>query len=108
MNEQEFTALADKELAALELALESCGGDFDMETKPGGILELDFADAGKIIINRHVAAREIWLAARSGGFHFAPQKGQWIASRDGAELWASIERCLTDQAGEALHLVKTD
>ncbi len=104
MNEQEFTALADRELAALEVALEAAADDFDLETKPGGILEVEFANGSKVIINRHVAAREIWVAARSGGFHFAAQGDQWLSARDGAELWSLLSRCLSEQAGTTVNL----
>ena len=39
-----------------------------------GILEIDCGDGGKIIVNRHVPNREIWVAARSGGFHFRAER----------------------------------
>ena len=35
-----------------------------------GILEIECEDGSKLIVNRHVPNREIWVAARSGGFHF--------------------------------------
>jgi CyaY protein len=107
MNEQDFARLADAELAALEAALETAGGDYDIELKPGGILELECTDGSKIIINRHSAAREIWVAARSGGFHFASRDGQWLSARDGGELWQTLERCLSEQTGEAFELTRT-
>ena len=77
MEEREFNALADAMLARIEAALEACSSDcdFDFETKPGGVLELEFDNGSKIIINRHTAAREIWVAAKSGGYHFARRKG---------------------------------
>lgn len=79
MDEQEFMAAADAELARIEAALEaacdSAAVDFDLEIKPGGIIEIEFDNGSKIIVNRHAAAREIWLAARSGGFHFQPREG---------------------------------
>ena len=108
MNEQDFARLADAELAALEAALEAIEGDYDIELKPGGILELECADGSKIIINRHTAAREIWVAARSGGFHFSSSDGQWRSTRDGGELWQTVSRCLTEQTGEMLVLRPPD
>ena len=66
MDEREFMMAADAELArietALELASESGVADFDFETKPGGVIEIEFDNGSKIILNRHAAAREIWLA----------------------------------------------
>jgi CyaY protein len=109
VEEREFLAMADGELERLEAALErlhaATDGDWDYEMKPGGILELEFADDSKIIINRHTAAREIWIAARSGGFHFLPPEssgGQWLDSRTGERMATVLGRCMSEQAGENL------
>ena len=104
MDEREFNALADATLRRIEDAIESCGADVDIEVMPGGVLEVEFADGGKMIINRHTAAREIWVAARSGGYHFRPEGGRWVGTRDGEELMAALSRCLSEQAGEEVRL----
>lgn len=104
MNEQEFMAQADAMLARIEEALDRCGGDFDYELGAGGVLELSFEDGSKIIVNRHGAAREIWVAARSGGYHFKPEGERWINTRDGSELLAALARCIEEQSGEAITL----
>ncbi len=105
MDEREFNGHADAMLAQLEAALEQCGADLDFEMKPGGVLELEFAGGSKIIINRHTAAREIWVAAKSGGYHFKrDSSGSWIASRDGEELLAVLARCIAEQSGTAVTL----
>ncbi|AVR87763.1 iron donor protein CyaY [Thauera aromatica] len=104
MEESAFNALAEAELARIEHALEDCGVDIDIEPKPGGVLELEFANGTKMILNRHTAAREIWVAAKSGGFHFRPEGGRWVNTRDGAELWAMLAALLGAQAGEAVDL----
>lgn len=104
MEESEFEALAGATLAKIEQALEASGADIDYEMRPGGVLELEFADGSRIIINRHAASREIWVAARAGGFHFRHQGGRWIDTRDGTELFAVLERLVSEQAGEAVRL----
>ena len=104
MDEREFNASADAMLARIEQALEESGADLDFEVKQGGVLELEFADGSKIIINRHTAAREIWVAAKSGGYHFKPEGSRWIASRDNAELLAVLERCMAEQSGTPVKL----
>lgn len=104
MEESAFNALADAELQRMEAAIEACRAEIDIETKPGGILELEFENGTKIIINRHSAAREIWVAARSGGFHFRPQEGAWIAGRDGAELYATLTRTISEQSGSVVSI----
>lgn len=105
MDEREFNALADAMLARIEAALEACSDiDFDFETKPGGVLELEFENGSKIIINRHAAARELWVAAKSGGYHFRPEGQQWLGTRGGEELLAAIGRCMSEQSGSPVRL----
>ncbi|MCF8151829.1 MAG: iron donor protein CyaY [Burkholderiaceae bacterium] len=108
MDEREFLAAADTELtrveAALERASESGIVDFDFETKPGGVIEIECENGTKIILNRHAAAREIWLAAKSGGYHFRPEAGRWMGTRDGEELLAAVARTLSEQAGVKVEL----
>lgn len=108
MNEAEFLALAEEELtgleAGIERAAEAAGVDIDLEPQEGGILKLEFDNRSQIIINRHAAAREIWVAARSGGFHFRFEGGRWIGTRDGAELRAMLSRLISEQAGQTVQL----
>lgn len=108
MDEREFMAAADAELgrieAALDLASDSGVADFDFETKPGGVIEIEFDNGSKIILNRHGAAKEIWLAAKSGGYHFRPEGGRWLGTRDGEELLAALSRTMSEQAGVTVAL----
>lgn len=91
-------------LARIEAALEASASDLDFEIKPGGVIEIEFDNGTKVIVNRHTAAREIWVAARSGGYHFRPQGERWLATRDGEELMAALSRCLSEQAGAPVEL----
>jgi CyaY protein len=108
MNESEFEALAGAALEAIERALESVadasGVNLDFELKEGGILEIEFDDGSKIIVNRHGAAREIWVAARSGGFHFRWDGAAWRDTREGSELFAALSRLVSQQGGQSVIL----
>jgi len=104
MTDLEFEALADAALAALERALDRAGLDVDVQSKGAGVLEIEFADGSKMIVNRHGAAREIWVAARSGGFHFRHDGQAWRDTRDGAELFVSLSRLVSAQGGAAVIL----
>jgi CyaY protein len=104
MNETEFDALAGEALQRIERALEASGVDADYELKEGGVLEVEFADGSKMVINRHGAAREVWVAARAGGFHFRWDGASWRDSRDGAELFAVLSRLVSAQTGRAVIL----
>ena len=104
MNETEFAALADPMLARIEHGLEASGVDLDFELAAGGVLEIELADGSKIIVNKHGIAREIWVAARSGGFHFRYDGNVWRDTRDGTELLEKLSRLLSEQAGETVSL----
>lgn len=104
MNDSEFSALADRALARIEAALEASGADLDFELGPGGVLEIEFVDGSKIIVNRHAAAREIWVAARAGGFHYRWDGMVWCDTRDGSELMAALSALVSAQAGVPVRL----
>ena len=102
MNETEFAAHASVALEAIERALEAT--ELDFELKDGGVLEIEFDDGSKIIVNRHAAAREIWVAARAGGFHFRWDGAAWRDTRQGGELFAELSKLVSAQGGEAVLL----
>ena len=104
MDEAQFEAAAAAALAAIERALEALD-DVDFELKPGGIVEIEFDDGSKIIVNRHGAAREIWVAARSGGFHYRYDGSAWRDTRSGAELFAALSELLSQQLGRRVRLL---
>ena len=104
MDDSEFNALAEQVLARIDAALEACDADLDFELAPGGVLEIEFADRSKIIINRHGVAKEIWVAARAGGFHFRWDGTAWRDTRDSAELMEKLSMLASQQAGETIVL----
>jgi iron donor protein CyaY len=97
MNDSEFAQLTDDAFARLEQGLENA--DLDFELPADGILEVEFDDGSKLVINRHNVAREIWVAARSGGFHFRHDGDAWKDTRDGAELFAKLAALIESQGG---------
>ena len=104
MNEAEFAERADATLDRIEAALEESGVAADVERKEGGIVEIEFADGSRMIVNRHGAAREIWVAARSGGFHFRWDGAAWRDTREGGELFAALSRLVSAQSGQPVIL----
>ena len=102
MTESEFVALADAALDRLGSAIDEALAASDVDgdwTLNDGILEAEWEDGSKLIVNRHVPNREIWVAARSGGFHFRVQDGAWRDTRSGAELGSEIARLVREQSG---------
>jgi|SRR6478736_3950258 len=104
MDERQFEVLAGEALRAIERALDQSGVDADFELKEGAVLELEFGNGSKIIVNRHGAAQEIWVAARSGGFHFRWDGAVWRDTRDGAELFAALSKLVSAQSGTGVIL----
>jgi CyaY protein len=104
MDDSEFNALAGQVLERIDAALEACQADLDFELAAGGVLEIEFADGSKIIVNRHGVAREIWVAAKAGGFHFRWDGTAWRDTRDGAELMEKLSTLASQQAGEIVVL----
>ena len=104
MEDREFNTLADAALARIEAALEASDADIDFELAAGGVLEIEFADGSKIIVNRHGVAREIWVAARAGGFHFRWDGLVWRDTRDGVDLMDKLSALASQQAGEKIDL----
>lgn len=101
MTETEFNELADAVFKRIEQGIDSSGADIECGLN-GPVLELEFEDGAKIIINRHTPNREIWLAAKSGGFHYAFDSGRWFSHRDGSELFAKLEELVKLGCGEAV------
>ena len=107
LSDTEFITAADATLAAIGEALDAALADSDVDldwSLNDGILEIECEDGTKLIINRHVPNRELWVAARSGGFHFRAQALRWRDTRSGDELGPALERLLLTQAGLKLRL----
>ena len=97
MTDSEFIAIAERTLERIETALEAALEDSDADvdwSHNDGILEIDGEDGGKVIVNRHVPNRELWLASRSGAFHFRIDGGRWRDTRGGADLASALARAL--------------
>jgi CyaY protein len=103
MNETDFNALAEATLDAIESAVEATGADIEA-ARTGNVLTLELGDGSKVVVNSQAPMRQIWVAARSGGFHYARQGDQWRDTRDGSELFAALSRILSTQGAEALVL----
>ena len=95
MDDKTFDTLAGQVLGRIQNGLERAGLDY--ETPADGVLEIEFEDGAKIVVNRHATAQEIWVAARSGGFHFRPREGGWQDTRDGEDLYLKLARLIAAQ-----------
>jgi len=106
MNESEFQEIAEQTIEDIQDAVDNSGADIDYD-EIGGVLTLDFEDGSKIIFSKQGAMKQLWMAAKSGGFHFNyDEAGEcWICdSGDNEELYAMLSRLASEQAGEAVTL----
>ena len=100
MTDSEFLDLSEQVFQRIDQAIEAADLDTDLMIHEG-VMEIEFADGQKIIVNRHLPNREIWIAARSGGFHFHYQQGEWVDTRDQGSFWARLAALVSAAAGEA-------
>ena len=101
-SDTDFAASADATLAAIGAALDAALATSDADADwslNDGILTIDCEERGKLIVNRHVVNREIWVAARAGGYHYRAEAGAWRDTRSGETLATALTRLLREQAG---------
>lgn len=102
MNESEFREIAEQTIEDIQDAIDNSGADIDYD-EIGGVLTLEFEDGSKIIFSKQGAMNQLWMAAKSGGFHFdySEDSEQWLCdSGDKEELYKMLSRLATEQAGE--------
>lgn len=108
MTESEFLVLADSSLNAIERALEQACDDTDLDvecSRSGNVLEIEcIASNSKIIVNSQAPMQELWVAAKSGGYHYKYDGARWVSTRDGSELLSTLSQAVSDQAGVAVTL----
>ena len=104
MTESEFLTLAERTLNAIEAALDQPAllDLIDVEcSRSGNVLEIELVDNGsKIIVNSQAPLQEMWVAAKSGGFHYKHDGRRWRNTRDDSEMFASLSAMLSQQGGQ--------
>ena len=101
MNDADYHEQAKRALRQIEQAVEASGVDIDFENA-GDILTLEFGNGSKLIVNKQGAARQLWVAAKSGGFHYDwdTASQSWRNDQNGAALFTELSRLVSEQAGE--------
>lgn len=104
LTDAEYHAKAAAVLASVEAAVDRWLQQdlIDIDTqRTGGLLELSFPDGSKIVLNTQPPLHELWMAARSGGFHYKHVGGRWV-DREGREFFEALSDCASRQAGVRL------
>jgi len=99
MTESEFNELVDATLEQIEFALDGIDGDIDYENA-GGVLTVEFENGTTMVFSRQPPTRQLWLAARSGGFHYAwdEEAGDWRDTREGGLFRPFVMKVMREQA----------
>ena len=103
MSESDFAVAAERTLDEIESAIEACDDDIEI-SRAGNVLTLELANGSRIVVNSQAPMRQIWVAARSGGFHYEWRDGAWRDTREGSELFAALSRLISAQGGVAVLL----
>lgn len=105
MNESRYTELLDDLMIRIEDEIDEAGLDIDFETS-AGILTLTCPDQSRVILSRQTPLLQLWLAARSGGFHFDFDEGkqEWVLDSNGQVFSEVLNHCLSEQYGETVQL----
>jgi len=102
MNEAQFTQEVERIFVAIEdaveEAMEESGAELDYEGT-GGLLTIDCEDSNtQVIVSRQVALLQIWVAAKSGGFHCEHRDGDWFCTTTDESLKDLLNRVLSEQS----------
>jgi CyaY protein len=105
MTDSEYMDRAEAALAAIERACDRINdateADIDNQ-RVGGMITLSFPNGSQLIVNLQKPLQEIWLAARSGGYHYRHDGRVWVDTKTGEEFFANLSREASVQAGQPL------
>ena len=102
MNENEYNRCVDELMLQIEDSIDNSALEIDCENS-NGILTLTVENNGsQIILSRQTASREVWLAARSGGFHFILKESIWRDTKTDDTLEMILQQAVKLQAGELI------
>ena len=105
MTDLEFLDRAEHLLKAVELACDRINDDADADIdnqRVGQMITLTFANRSQIVINLQKPLHEVWLAARSGGYHYRFDGQCWRDTKGAGEFFAQLSQDASAQAGQAL------
>ena len=112
IDDKQFYQLGSNLLHSIEMALETADEaldlDLDIERQGGNVINIRFKDKSVIVINTQPPLHEIWVAAKSGGYHYrwAGTMAQplWLDTKTGKELLSDLTEFASAQAGQAVNM----
>lgn len=105
MTDPEFMNLAEMLLRQIESGCDRIADETEVDIdnqRVGGMITITFANRSQIVVNLQKPLQEIWLAARSGGYHYRFDGRQWLDTKGAGELLANLSHAASEQAGVML------
>lgn len=105
MTDPEFMDLAESLLRSVERVCDAINdaGSADIDNqRVGAMVTLVFADGSQIIINLQKPLHEVWMASRSGGYHFCWREGAWQDTKGQGDFFTLLGQDASAQAGVPL------
>jgi CyaY protein len=105
MTHPEYMDQAEALLRAVEAGCDRINDETDIDIdsqRVGGMVTITFPNGSQIIVNLQPPLREVWLAAKAGGFHYRHDGRQWMDTRGDGEFFAALSRYASEQAGTPL------
>ena len=110
IDDKQFHEQGSHLLQSIELSLEAADDeldlDLDVERQGGNVINIRFRDKSVIVINTQPPLHEIWVAAKSGGYHYrwagTMTQPLWLDTKTGRELLNDLSQFATAQAGKAI------
>jgi CyaY protein len=105
MTDSEFQDRAEALLNQVESGCDRINDDSDADVdnqRVGGMITITFTNRSQIIINLQKPLHEVWMAARSGGYHYKFDGARWMDTKGNGEFFANLSRYAGEQAGQAL------
>ena len=102
MTDLEFQDQAEKLLAAVERSCDALNDTTDADIdnqRSGGMVTLSFANRSQIVINLQKPLHEVWMAAKSGGYHYKFDGAVWQDTKGGGEFFARLTEDARAQSG---------
>ena len=77
--------------------------DLDLTTRDG-LVQIEFEDGARYVVNRQSAARQMWLAAGASAWHYDldPASGDWLDDRDRHRLRDRLVELVSAKLGRSL------
>ena len=105
MTDPEFMDRAETVLKAIESCCDRINDETDADIdnqRVGGMVTLVFSNRSQIVVNLQKPLHEIWLAAKSGGYHYKFDSDLWMDTKGQGEFFASLSRYASEQAARPL------